>query len=77
MEIEHKRNPVKAIRLFCIECMGGSFEEVKNCSSQKCAIYPFRLGKNPFRTERVVSDEQRQAATERFAKIRLEKSKGE
>lgn len=68
------KNPVKAIRAFCLECLG-NYEEIKICTATKCPLYSFRLGKNPYRTERVVSDEQRQAATERFAKIRAEKAK--
>jgi len=64
------KNPVKAIRQFCIDCNGGSLNEVKNCTSPNCALYPFRLGKNPYRTKREMSEEQRQAAAERLAKAR-------
>ena len=63
-------NPVKAIRAFCIDCCGGSSNEVKLCTAPKCALYPFRLGKNPYRTKRVMTDEQRAEATERLAKAR-------
>ena len=66
-------NPVKAIRAFCIDCCGGSANEVKLCTSPKCALYPFRLGKNPYRTKRVMTDEQRAEATERLAKARQKK----
>lgn len=68
------KNPVKAIRAFCLECLG-TYEEIKICSANKCPLYAFRFGKNPYRTERIISDEQRQAASERFAKIRQEKEK--
>lgn len=37
--------PIKAIRLFCLECCGGSSNEVKLCPSTTCSLYPFRLGK--------------------------------
>ena len=66
-------NPVKAIRAFCIDCCGGSSNEVKLCTAPKCALYPFRLGKNPYRTKRVMTDEQRAEATERLAKARQNK----
>lgn len=69
------KNPVKAIRAFCLECMGNSSEEIKKCTVDKCALYPFRLGKNPYRTQRVMTEEQRQVLADRFAKIRQEKEK--
>ena len=68
------KNPVKAIRAFCVDCMGGSYNEVKQCSSESCPLYPFRLGKNPYWTKREMTDEQRAAAAERLAKARKEKS---
>ena len=74
-KIKEIKNPVKAIRAFCLECLGNSSEEVKRCTMTKCALYAFRFGKNPYRTERIITEEQRQAATERFAKIRAEKQK--
>lgn len=44
-----KRPPVKVMRQFCLSCMGGSKEAVKECSTIDCLIYPFRFGKNPAR----------------------------
>ena len=72
-ESKEIKNPVKAIRAFCIDCCGGSSNEVKLCTAPKCALYPFRLGKNPYRTKRVMTDEQRAEATERLAKARQNK----
>ena len=63
-------NPVKAIRAFCLECCGGSPYDVKDCSSRECNLYPFRLGKNPYRTRREMTEEQRAAAAERLAVAR-------
>ena len=65
--------PLKAIRLFCLNCCGGSPIEVKSCPSVRCALYPFRLGKNPFRAPRQLSDEQRAAAAERLKAARANK----
>lgn len=67
--MEQKTNPVKAIREFCIDCCGGSRETVKNCPSANCALYPFRMGKNPFR-KREMTEEQRKAAADRLRKAR-------
>ena len=38
---------IKAIRNHCMECMGWSPLEVKNCSNQLCSMYPYRFGKVP------------------------------
>jgi len=68
-----QKNPVKAIREFCVECCGGSSTEVKSCTSVNCALHPFRLGKNPYRTKREMTDEQREAAKNRLAEARKRK----
>lgn len=72
-DAKKKTNPVKAIRAFCIDCCGGSAYEVKLCTAPKCALYPFRLGKNPYRTKREMTEEQRAEAAERLAKARQNK----
>tara|TARA_R100001369_G_scaffold46737_3_gene73115 strand:- start:15360 stop:15602 length:243 start_codon:yes stop_codon:yes gene_type:complete len=65
----HVSTPVlKAIKKNCIECSGGSFAEVKECTVYKCHMWPFRLGKNPWRKE--MSQEQKDKAGLRFKKIR-------
>lgn len=42
-------SPIKAIRAKCIDCCAGDKNEVKLCTCPDCALYPFRLGKNPYR----------------------------
>ena len=41
--------PNKAIRCQCLECVGWSASEVKECTDHHCPLYPFRLGTNPSR----------------------------
>jgi hypothetical protein len=68
---------LSAIRAKCIDCSGGSALEVKLCRSVRCALFPFRLGSNPWRKEsapREISDEQRAALTERLRAGRLSKA---
>lgn len=60
-------NPVKAIREKCIDCCCGSANEVKLCTVESCALYPFRFGKNPYRTKRELTEEQKAALAQRFA----------
>ena len=62
------KSPVKAIRQFCLDCCGGSSAEVRACTSVNCALKPFRFGKNPF-LHRVMTEEQKAAATERLKAI--------
>lgn len=65
----HMPMPVlKAIRAKCIDCSGGSRAEADACLVKTCALYPFRMGRNPWRAE--MSDEARERARQRFAQIR-------
>lgn len=38
---------LKAIRRRCVDCSGGSRQEVQGCKSTACDLWQFRLGKNP------------------------------
>jgi hypothetical protein len=45
-----KLNPVQAIRQQCRECYGfceNVAQEIKDCPSEMCPLYPFRFGKDP------------------------------
>ncbi len=46
---EVELTPNRAIRYQCVECMGWSAHEVKECTDQYCSLYPFRMGTNPSR----------------------------
>jgi hypothetical protein len=49
-ELGHKRmGPLKALRLRCIDCSGGSTADVRGCALVQCPAWPFRMGKNPWR----------------------------
>lgn len=42
---------LKVIRKNCIECCGGvtkGIDSPSGCSSYACALWPYRMGKNPF-----------------------------
>lgn len=63
-------NPVKAIRRKCLECSCGQVKEVELCPVKDCALYPFRMGKNPYRQKRTLTEEQKAAMAARLAKNR-------
>ena len=45
----HRRPRVKVLRQYCLECMGGRKDFVRECKSDDCMIHRYRLGKNPAR----------------------------
>ena len=75
--IEYKTNPVKAIREKCLDCCCGSIIEIKECAVETCPIHPFRMGKNPFRQKREMSEEQKQAVRDRLREARKTNSDSE
>lgn len=66
------QNPVKAIRQKCLDCSGWSYTEVEQCPLTECALYPFRFGKNPFRTKvvRNMTEEQKEELRQRLKAAR-------
>lgn len=62
------KGTLRMIKAHCLTCVPeGSSYAVNNCDGEiysqgsiaKCNLYPFRMGKNPFRAKREYSDEQR------------------
>lgn len=51
----------KAVRAKCIECQGGlgegAYSAVQECGSTMCALWPFRSGKNPWRSDKLKDKE--------------------
>lgn len=75
--MEEKQSPLKQIRLYCLQCVCGSSDEVKRCSIKDCPLWSFRFGKNPFRTKRTVSEEQKEAFRSRMENYRNNKANSE
>lgn len=48
-----KRIPVRVFRAFCLQCMGGNRELVRECDTESCLIHPYRMGTNPALTGQV------------------------
>lgn len=71
------QSPVKAIRAKCLDCCYDSANEVKLCAAENCPLHPFRFGKNPFRTKREMTEEQKEAAKARLAEARAKTKREE
>lgn len=42
-------SPIKAIRNFCVSCVGNKTEDITNCTAKKCPLYiyrPYQKGEN-------------------------------
>jgi hypothetical protein len=70
-------NPVKSIRELCVECNASpkfskAFEDcvAGQDGAVRCPVYPYRFGTNPFRTQKVLTTEQREKAAAALAKAR-------
>lgn len=62
--------PLRAIRLKCLDCCGGSINEVKNCSIEDCSLFVYRFGKRPEGKKRIMTEEQKIVVVERLRKAR-------
>lgn len=50
-EAGHKpQSPLRAIREKCRDCSCHQLNEIRACEAIKCALWPFRAGKHPWRT---------------------------
>ena len=55
-------SPLKAIRAFCLECVGFQCAEVKDCRGDKdndCPLYKFRFGRNTTRKKKILTKQQK------------------
>ena len=43
-EKEIALTPMRSIRYKCLDCTGGSFQDVRECEFNDCAFYGYRLG---------------------------------
>lgn len=67
---EKEKNPVKAIRAYCLGCMRGSSKEVRLCPVTECELYAFRFGKNPYRAKREYSENEKAALASRLRSLK-------
>ena len=59
---------LRALRAHCLDCCGGSAQEVRLCTATRCPSWPYRLGRSPWRAPR--SEAQRKASHAALKKAR-------
>jgi hypothetical protein len=65
----HEPQPVlEVIRAKCLDCAGGEAGAVRRCNQIECPLWPFRMGKNPWRAPR---SEAQVAVTRSMGRKRL------
>ena len=62
----HKKSLLQVVRTHCLSCCCESPKEVRLCPAVDCNLHPYRLGKNPFRKPRVLTEKQRQEMVNRM-----------
>ena len=61
------KRPLDAIHAFCGQCFMGPAWVIK-CDNKGCYLWPFRMGKNPYRAP--ASEKQRETARVNLARMR-------
>lgn len=69
-EISGNTNVLRAIKLKCLDCSSYNTNEIKECPVKNCPLYPFRLGNNPFRKKKELSEEERTKLSERMKNLK-------
>lgn len=55
-----KATLLKTIHQKCMDCSAYQIKEIELCPSNDCPLWPFRMGKDSFKTGREISDAQRE-----------------
>ena len=70
-EMHEETNPLKLIKWHCkYNCCAGVEKEWKECNNMSCPLWVMRLGKNPNRKKRNLTDEQKERFKERMKEVR-------
>jgi hypothetical protein len=64
------QNPLKAIRGKCLDCCCANAAEVRKCVATDCALWPFRMGVNPFRKRSQLTPADKRERADRLRKAK-------
>ena len=70
-----KTDLLKTIRQKCLDCVCFQPREVELCPSEHCTLWPFRMGKDPYKTPRIPSPAQMESLAKAQA-VRKQKKDG-
>ena len=56
-----KSDLLKIIRRKCLDCVCYQPREIELCPTECCALWPYRMGKDPYKTPRQMSDAQKES----------------
>ena len=56
-----KASLLKTIHQKCMDCSAYQPKEIQLCPSTDCSLWPFLMGKDPFKTSRPLSEAQKAA----------------
>src|SRR5262249_4021609 len=74
-DLGHRPQPIlSTIRKKCLDCCGEAPSEVRRCPSVKCALWPYRMGSNPFRKARELTEGEKGSIGDRLAAARAQKA---
>ena len=71
-----KSDLLKIIRRKCLDCVCYQARDVELCPTERCALWPYRMGKDPCKTSCQLSEAQKKgpvAAREKAAANRASK----
>ena len=66
-----KAEMLRVVRRKCMDCTCDQMKEVELCPMKDCPLWPFRMGKDPYKTKREMSPAQRAALEAARAKSPL------
>ena len=69
-------SPLRAIRAKCLDCCCHSAREVALCTTEHCALFHFRFGKNPHSKRGAMTDEKKRAFVQRMKDAQAKKNGG-
>ena len=70
------KSPVKAIREFCIECMGGRQNDGYMQHIKDCALFDFRLGNNPHHKQNLTKEQRKEKSDRLITNLSPDKRSG-
>ncbi len=74
-DLGHAKMPVlDVIRARCMDCSSQQQSEVRKCTAVQCPSWPYRMGTNPWREKKELTEERREQLKNIMANARKAKN---